>query len=772
MDTDYAVPAEVDRIRGRVAKQVETDAGTEEVETWVRVFPVSNETRSGTYRLPATFAVLPQDADLDREIIVEVEALGVGDDTPLVSRRVRTSFVRGEARLVRVLLYRACESLSCPPQQSCGCSDGTSCTTPTCVDEWISPDMLESIEDPGALPPNSDFPSTEDPDGGTPDGSVGPDGGTQCEPPLTLCDLNCVDVLIDPGYCGDCSTVCAGGFVCEGGSCVDPGDCRTNDIGCSGFTYCDEATGDCLRGCTEDEQCIKGNEACDVETHECVCSSGFERCAFDCVNTLSDPRYCGDCFTSCPIGEVCEAGACLELGDCRTNGIGCSGFTYCDEATGDCLRGCDFDVQCTGTDEVCDTALHECVCGPGFHSCGGACVSDLDVNSCGTSCVPCPAPPSSTAICDSGACDFICDDTFERCGDACCPIGCPDGEVSFDGVCASVHIQTADDQGNVGAHASIALDARGAPHVAYYASGSKNLLYATRLTIVPWPRQTVDSSSEVGEYASLAFGPDGNPSIAYYDADDEDLKIATRQSGGSWINEVVDGQGDVGRHASLAYGPTGLAHVSYYDQTNKDLVLATRPSNGTWVFETIDSQGDVGQHTSLAFDPTGLAHISYYDQTNKDLKLATRLGNGTWEFETIDSQGDVGQHTSLAFGPDGLARIAYYDATNKDLVLAEEQSGGAWVPVTIDGQADVGRYASLSFDAAGIAHIAYFDETNTALKHAVKKPGEAWKIETIDASGDVGRFCSIAVDADGNAHVAYYDASNTDLKYALIAAPE
>lgn len=787
MDTDYAVPAEVDRIRARVAKRIETDAGTEEVETWARVFPVSNETTaaSGTYGLPATFAILPQSADLDREIIIELEALGVGGERALVSRRVRTSFVRGEARLVRVLLYSACESLSCPAQQSCGCSDGTSCTTPTCVDEWIPPDMLESIEDPGALPPNSDFPSTGEPDGGTPDGSVGPDdggtepdgsvepdGGTQCELPLTECDSECVDTQIDPRYCGDCMTECPGGFVCDAGSCVDPGDCRTNGVGCSGFTYCDEATGDCLRGCTDDLQCIKDHEVCDVQTHTCVCTDGFERCVFDCVDTRSDPRFCGDCDTSCPLGEVCEASACLDLGDCRINELGCSGFTYCDEATGDCLRGCEDDAQCTGDDQVCNITTHECVCAPGFHSCGGICVSDLDVNTCGTLCTPCPAPPNSTPTCESGVCGFICGDDFEPCDDACCPIACPPGQVRFDDVCASVHIQTADDQGNVGEYASMALDAQGTPRIAYYSSSGSNLLYAARQTVVPWPRETADAPGTVGEHASLKVNAQGNAAIAYYDAGNGDLKLATRLSGGSWAAQVVDDQGDVGQHASLAFGPTGLAHISYYDETNKDLVFAARRSNGTWNLQTVDGADDVGQYSSLAFDPAGLAHVSYYDESNKDLKLATRLSNGTWTIETIDSEGDAGRHTSLAFGPEGLARIAYYDETNEDLVLAEEQSGGAWVRVTIDAQADVGRHASLSFDPAGVAHIAYFDETNTALKHASRKHGEAWKIETIDDSADVGRFCSIAVDADGNAHVAYYDASNTDLKYALIAAPE
>ncbi len=783
MDTDYTTPDEVDRIRARVAKLVDGEAGPEEVETWTRVFPVTDPSTATPDRhsLPATFGILPDDADLDREIVIALEALSATGEEPLVTRRVRTGFVEGEARLIRILIYRACEAVSCDESQSCGCPDGTSCTTPSCVDEWVPPELLETIDDPGLLPPNSEFPMTDDPDASIPDGGISPpDGGgepdgsvdPECDPPLTECDAECVDTDVDPRYCGDCVTECPGGYVCDEGNCLDPGDCRTNGVGCTGFTYCDEASGDCLRGCVVDDQCIKDHEVCEVETHECVCAEGFDRCAFDCVDTQNDPRFCGDCNTSCPLGEVCEAGSCFDPGDCRTNGIGCTGFTYCDEASGDCLRGCDDDLQCTADDQVCNTTTHECECAPGFHSCGGVCVSDLDVATCGSSCTPCPEPPNSTAICDSGTCDFVCDDSFEPCANACCLIACPPGEVRFGGFCDAVHIQTADDQGNVGEHASIALDAEGVPRIGYYADNGKNLLYAVRQSVVPWPRETPDAPGDSGQYASLAFSPQGTATIAYYESGDKDLKLATRLSNGTWATQVVDGQGNVGKHTSLAFGPTGLAHISYFDETDKDLLLASRQSGGGWTVQTIDGKDDVGEYTSLAFDGDGLARISYYDKSNDDLKLATQLRTGAWVIETIDSQGDVGQHTSLAFSPTGLAHVVYYDETNKDLVIAEEQNDGTWARTTIDSVGDVGTHGALAFGASGIAHVSYFDETNTALKHAFRKPGEAWKIQTVDDQGDVGRFSSIAVDAEGHVHVGYYDASSTDLKYALIAAPE
>ncbi len=524
MDTDYAVPMEVDRIRARVFKIMDTDAGSEEVQTWVSVFSVSDDASGepGVHGLPATFGILPDDSDLNRQIVIELEALANGGDQALVSRRVKTGFVKGENRLVRVLLYRACAGVSCSAGETCGCGGALSCTAPSCIDETVRPEDLESIDDPGVLPPDAGMPIL---DGGVPDGSLPPDdagtdldaavpdgGGINCGAPLTLCGLDCVNTQADPRYCGDCDTACAIGHICDAGNCMDPGDCRTNGVGCSGVTYCDGATGECLPGCTESEQCIGGNQVCDLGIHDCICAPGFEPCAAGCVDTNIDPRFCGDCTTSCPLGHVCQVGICLDAGDCRTNGVGCSGFTYCDGATGDCLPGCGGDNQCTGGNQVCDLGIHDCVCAPGFepcaagcvdanidprfcgdcttscplghvcqvgvcldpndcrtngvgcsgltycddatgdclpgcggdnqctganeecdtpthqcvcaagfHRCGNVCVSDLDVNFCGTSCAPCPSPPNSTPICNLGVCDFVCDATFEQCDEMCCP---------------------------------------------------------------------------------------------------------------------------------------------------------------------------------------------------------------------------------------------------------------------------------------------------------------------------------------------------------------
>ena len=645
--------------------------------------------------------------------VVELRAIKTGDDgqseQTLVSRRVTTGFVQGEARLVRVYLYRACAGAACAKGLSCGCpdEDGSSCALPACVDERVDP--AEFIENPSALPPNPFIPIA-----------------TDCGTERRACGDECIDTGSDPSHCGDCFVSCPRGTVCDGGACANPGDCRRDDVECTGFSYCDATTGDCLRGCDQDEQCAGGNEACDIAMHQCVCAAGFERCAFDCIDLQTDPRFCGNCETSCPPGFACEGGLCSDLGDCRANGVGCSGFTFCDEATGDCLPGCGDDDQCPGDGEVCDLDTHEC----------------------------------------------ICDEGFELCSEGCCPTGCPPGEVELDDVCAAVHVRTIDGSGSVGLHTSIALDLTGAPRISYYASTRDDLKVAARQDDGVWVATIADSGGDVGRYSSLALDRGGLAHIAYYDASGNQLLHATQRTDGSWDSEVVDSDGNVGKHASLALDRNDVAHVSYYDDSDNRLRYAVRRGDGSWEVDVVDQEEDRGKFTSLAVDGSGFVHISYYDNGDERLRYAAQKANRDWSVEPVASDEEVGEYTSLAFDAKGTPYVSYYDAGSKDLVVARRSPSGSWSTETVDFEGNVGKYTSIAFGIDGLARISYYDQSNRALKHAIQVRGGGWNTRTVDDDGRVGRYTSIAVDAQGHSHVSYYDETRRDLKYAFIAAPE
>ncbi|MDP3278009.1 MAG: FG-GAP-like repeat-containing protein [Deltaproteobacteria bacterium] len=107
-----------------------------------------------------------------------------------------------------------------------------------------------------------------------------------------------------------------------------------------------------------------------------VCDEAQARCSGMCVNTQTDPRHCGSCGRSCPVAlggtELCTAGECS-------------------------LR-----------------------CNPGRHLCAMQCAEDTSPTSCGTLCIPCPAPPlGGIATCESATCGFVCAPGYDRVGAGC-----------------------------------------------------------------------------------------------------------------------------------------------------------------------------------------------------------------------------------------------------------------------------------------------------------------------------------------------------------------
>jgi hypothetical protein len=64
-------------------------------------------------------------------------------------------------------------------------------------------------------------------------------------------------------------------------------------------------------------------------------------------------------------------------------------------------------------------------CPIGSHPCAdNVCVDDTSVDSCGTSCVPCPIPNHGTSTCTTGSCGALCDKGFSAVG-ATCDVSAP-----------------------------------------------------------------------------------------------------------------------------------------------------------------------------------------------------------------------------------------------------------------------------------------------------------------------------------------------------------
>jgi hypothetical protein len=271
-----------------------------------------------------------------------------------------------------------------------------------------------------------------------------------------------------------------------------------------------------------------------------------------------------------------------------------------------------------------------------------------------------------------------------------------------------------------GKYTSAKYDSNGIPHISYYYQtiGNDSLMYAhmvdkdtgncgTGADANDWQCDTIQSGNGVGMYTSLALDADGDPHIAYYDSGNDYPIVASYVSSvannsplGSWqIRTVQQPTLDTGKYVSLAVEDNGRAHIAYYNATNETLEYAKWRGGGgncgfssslldwEWQCEEIADMGTslTPMGISLALDKNNYPMIAYQD-TSEDLapaalKIAfpgaaygllpgeTNCGPEdllyTWYCGLVDGGGswtDEAGSASMALNSSGLATIAYYES--------------------------------------------------------------------------------------------------------------
>lgn len=146
VDTDMAVPRELDAFRARVIGPEDDVALDEE-------YPLEPGDSGPPVSLAASFGVRPRGGRADRRVTVEVEALLDGE--VLFGTKAITSYV--EHRRLRLDMFLAAR---CIAER---CADGQTCRRGGCEDERIDPDDLP---DWGDAVPRQDVPDAAAPDTG------------------------------------------------------------------------------------------------------------------------------------------------------------------------------------------------------------------------------------------------------------------------------------------------------------------------------------------------------------------------------------------------------------------------------------------------------------------------------------------------------------------------------------------------------------------------------------------------------------------------------
>lgn len=350
----------------------------------------------------------------------------------------------------------------------------------------------------------------------------------------------------------------------------------------------------------------------------------------------------------------------------------------------------------------------------------------------------------------------------------------------------------------IGAFPSLAAAPDGRLHASYYAKfdwsqpGGGALRHAVRQNGV-WTTEVVDGNVyeplvDVGQFTSLAVDAQGNLHVAYWDTNNADLKYATLPAGAgqSWQIETVANLAAVCEDANLKLDATGNVNIGYCDGTR--VLLATK-NGADWIFTTVASlNGNSPQaKVSLQFDGANNLHIAFFDPVTKEIKYAVGPAGGSLSPVTVATIDGSETRMGLTLeDASGLPHVVFYDLSDpaNSTLMHVYNSGSAWEPPAAVAQmGDVSSGGSTAYlqlgslmDHLGRLHVSYYQGVgfaafgNQDLKHVVLNAG-TWVIatdypETIgDGVGDVGRTSAIAEDADGTIQIIYRDSTNNDLKY-------
>lgn len=437
VDTDYAIPAEIDEIDIDVL-------GPDGIHHLER------QPMARTAELPYTLTVVPQGSALGP---LRIEASGLLAGATLVSRVGRVSLLPQQSLMVRLDLLRACGVSvrpACSASESCG--DGGRCVsidaptqtwtgTAPRIGEDAGPGIDAALHDSGvsgdANLPDANVDAFR-PDTGTSDcHALGcPDDGNPCTDEVCGTDGACNHVNNTSG-CDD-GLFCNGTDLCSGGSCsVHSGD------PCGGAA-CDEPNRHC-GSCAVDTDCpapvvggfgpcggfadtcaTDGTYSRTIQTFHCTSGSCVATPTTDtqaCTRPTTDGITCGAGLGVCgsptrcsaatsdvcsTLGQqsrtctdyTCSGGSCVgfgrdELLGCTLasqDGVSCGAGTTCGSWTG----ACDYTGDCHATGQMQSRSCTDYACG------GGSCVAS--------------APRTEMQACPTAPAGTVCTDTTYQCG--------------------------------------------------------------------------------------------------------------------------------------------------------------------------------------------------------------------------------------------------------------------------------------------------------------------------------------------------------------------
>ena len=115
LNTDFAVPSQLDRI---VVQRADGAGDSVSTQTFL-LRGASDPALNGTVTLPLDFIITPSSGDAATRANLDIQGYADTSPTALVDRKVIIAFEKGKTLGLGVTLARACESVTCPGDQTC-----------------------------------------------------------------------------------------------------------------------------------------------------------------------------------------------------------------------------------------------------------------------------------------------------------------------------------------------------------------------------------------------------------------------------------------------------------------------------------------------------------------------------------------------------------------------------------------------------------------------------------------------------------------------------
>lgn len=254
-----------------------------------------------------------------------------------------------------------------------------------------------------------------------------------CDPGLSVCGSQCVDITTSMDHCGQCGRACQlanataqchlslcsiqscneGWSNCDG---LDSTGCETHLS--TSVVHC----GDCGNTCSFPRATsICDNGKCAIGT----CDNGYENCSGDtsagCETKTngSDVLNCGGCGFQCPAGGMCQEGKCMAPPGQSFNRLTntydsiCPAGQLLHPTTNICVVAsqCQADSTLCSGGQICveqQNGVYGCTCPADTTMCHGTCLPSVPEGSeCGAcNQNACDLPNTTSSVCQQGQCQI------------------------------------------------------------------------------------------------------------------------------------------------------------------------------------------------------------------------------------------------------------------------------------------------------------------------------------------------------------------------------